>query len=176
MKKLFKHLEARCRHGNCIVFPSGNKMMPSEMREKEEKRYVFFSQCMPSHSELILLRSNRIALMMPSSRIYQLILCALVSQTIAHDMHSLKMSIMKGQLFQCANTTCPASASHTVPNERLCQIACLKEVSCQAASFQRSTSICELFAYVPNPNESISTNAEVITMLVMSGTRLPLGK
>ena len=144
-------------------------------RKKKNGTHSFLNYSR-SHFRFMSLRITRISRTMSSMSIYPMILCVLVSHSIAHDMHSLKMSIMKGQLFQCANTTCPPSVSLTVSKVRNCQIACLNEDSCQAASFQRSTSSCDLFAYVPHLNESISTNVEMVAMIVISGTRAPLGE
>ena len=115
--------------------------------------------------------------MMSPILVFRWFLYALVSQSIANEMHSCKMSIMKGRLFQCANTTCPPFVSVAASNVRTCQIACLKKAFFQAASFQRSNSSCELFSFIPNQNESISTNyAEFVAMIVISGTRAPSGK
>ena len=110
---------------------------------------------------------------MSSTRMLQWFVCTLVSQAVAHNMHSFKMSIIKGQLFQCANTTCPPSITLTVSSVRSCRMACLNDVSCQAASFQQSTSSCQLFTYSPNQNEPMAINMEMVTMVVISGTRVP---
>ena len=128
------------------------------------------------HFHFLSLRTPRISPMMSSIRVFQWLLCALVSQPVAHDMHSFKMSMRNGWVFQCANTTCPPSTILSIPNVRSCQMACLNQVSCQAASFQRSTSSCQLFAYNLNQDESVSTNVEIVTMIVMPGTRVPSGE
>ena len=104
------------------------------------------------------------------------LICALLTPSIANDMHSFKMSILNGSTFQCDNTTCPPCVSLIVSNVRTCQIACLNQVLCQAASFQRSTSSCKLFADIPNQNESLSVNVDITTMVVISGTRIPKGE
>ena len=114
--------------------------------------------------------------MMSPMGLFRWLLLSLVPQSIAHDMQSFQMTLMTGWLFQCANTTCSSSVTLTVSNARSCQIACLNNVFCRAASFQRSSSSCELFAYIPNQSESVSTDLEITTMIVIVGTRVPSGE
>ena len=143
---------------------------------KERVVHCSHSTGSQSHSHSVSPRITRISPMKPSTRLLPWFLCGLVSQALGHNMHSFRISIIKGQLFQCANTTCSPSITLAVSSVRSCQIACLNDDSCRAASFQRSTSICELFAYAPNQNESMTTNVEMVTMFVISGTRVPSGE
>ena len=90
-------------------------------------------------------------------------------------MHSFKMSIMKDAQFQCSSTTCLPFVTLTVSNIRACQIACLNNVQCQAASFHQSNSNCELFDNVDNQNGNMLTQMNVVSMSVISGTRIQAG-
>ena len=85
------------------------------------------------------------------------------------------MSIMTGWEFQCANTTCLPFVTVPTSSTRDCQLTCLAQVQCQAASFQQTTSSCKLFANIQNQNDNLFADVETITMIVMSGTRMPPG-
>ena len=85
------------------------------------------------------------------------------------------MTIMAGWHFQCASTTCLPFVTLTASDVRQCQINCLNQIECQAASFQQSTYTCELFGYIPNQNSYISAYVDTVTMLVIDGTRIPPG-
>jgi hypothetical protein len=99
----------------------------------------------------------------------------LIEQSVAQDMRSTVMSIMTGWQFQCATTTCLPFVTVTVSSVRRCQMACLAQVQCQAASFQQSTSTCELFTDISNQDENMSAHVETVTMIVIYGTRMPPG-
>jgi len=82
---------------------------------------------------------------------------------------------MNGWQFQCANTTCLPFITVAALSLRSCQINCVAQVQCQAASFQQATSSCKLFANIQNQNGNMFADVETITMIVMSGTRMPPG-
>ena len=86
------------------------------------------------------------------------------------------MSIMTGWQFQCVNTTCIPFVTTPASSIRACQINCLAEVQCKAASFEQTTSSCELFAKIQNQNGNMFANVEITTMIVISGTRMPPGE
>ena len=108
-------------------------------------------------------------------RVSLLLLFVLIGSLVAQDIRSLKMSIMTGWQFQCANTTCLPFVTVTEPSIRDCQITCLAQVQCQAASFQQTTSSCKLFVNIQNQNGNMFADVETVTMIVISGTRMPLG-
>lgn len=107
--------------------------------------------------------------------ILQLMSFALFEQSGTYDIRSFTMSIMTGWKFQCASITCLPFITIHVLNARSCQTSCLAQVQCQAASFEKSISSCELFANVWNQNNNVSADADTITMIVEAGTRMPLG-
>ncbi len=98
-----------------------------------------------------------------------------MAQLVAQDMRSTVMSIMTGWQFQCATTTCLPSVTVVVSSVRRCQMACLAQIQCQAASFQQSTSTCEIFTDIGNQNGNMMAHVETVTMIVNSGTRMPPG-
>jgi hypothetical protein len=85
------------------------------------------------------------------------------------------MSIMSGWQFQCTNTTCLPFVTVTTSDIRDCQLTCLAQVQCQAASFQQTTSSCKLFTNIQNQNGNMFADVETVTMIVMSETQMPLG-
>jgi hypothetical protein len=104
-------------------------------------------------------------------RISLLFLLVLTAHPFAEDTRSLEMSTMDGWQLECVNTTCLPSLTVTVPSIRDCQLACLSELQCQAASFLQSTTTCELFTNIQYRNINMLANMEIITMMVISGTR-----
>jgi hypothetical protein len=85
------------------------------------------------------------------------------------------MSIMTGWQFQCVNTTCLPFVTFDASDVRECQIACLAQAQCQAASFQQSTAICKLFSSIQNQSNNLIAQMETVTMIVMTETRIPSG-
>ncbi|CAF1664676.1 unnamed protein product, partial [Adineta ricciae] len=83
------------------------------------------------------------------------------------------MVIMDGQQFQCAITTCLPIANFTVSNILNCQVSCLEQSQCKAASFRQSTSNCQLFSNDVNQNTTLVGAAGTVTMIVIDGTRVP---
>jgi len=108
-------------------------------------------------------------------RMSLLFLFTLIAQSVTQDIRSFSMSIMTGWQFQCATTTCLPFVTVTVSSISECQTTCLAQVQCQAASFQQSTSNCELFTDRRNQDENMSADVETVTMIVISGTRMPPG-
>ncbi|CAF0726040.1 unnamed protein product [Adineta steineri] len=83
------------------------------------------------------------------------------------------MSTMNGWQVQCSNTSCLPFTTLIVSNSRRCQMACLAQIQCTVASFHQSNSNCQLFADLSNQNGNMLPNIEIITMIVISGTRIP---
>jgi hypothetical protein len=108
-------------------------------------------------------------------RILLLLLCVLLGPSVAEDIRSIKMSVMTGWEFECTDTTCLPFANVIASSVRECQILCLAQVQCQAASFQQSTSSCKLFATIPNQNGDMAVDVETTTMIVISQARTLLG-
>ncbi|CAF4182473.1 unnamed protein product, partial [Adineta steineri] len=97
----------------------------------------------------------------------------LIERSIAGDTQAVKMSLMKGWKFQCINTTCSPITNIVVANILSCQTACLTEIQCKAASFYRSTRNCQLFADIFNRTGNMLSDIDVVTMIVIEGTRFP---
>ena len=104
-----------------------------------------------------------------------LLLFALIQQSVTQDIKSFTMSIMTGWQFDCVNTTCIPFVTITTSSIHTCRISCLGQIHCQAASFDQSTSSCKLFTNIPDPNSNLLIDAETVTMIVKSGTRMPPG-
>ncbi|CAF3814548.1 unnamed protein product [Adineta steineri] len=100
----------------------------------------------------------------------------IITQTIGEDIRSMKMSLISDSKFQCANTTCLPFLNVITSNIKYCQIACLGQSQCTAATFHRSTSDCELFAGMWNQNGNILADVDTTSMNVISGTRFPSGQ
>ncbi|CAF4042039.1 unnamed protein product, partial [Adineta steineri] len=83
------------------------------------------------------------------------------------------MSLISDAKFQCANTTCLPFISVITPNIRNCQVACLTQSQCIAATFHRSTSNCELFDNMSNQNGNMLADVDATSMNIISGTRFP---
>ncbi|CAF1500168.1 unnamed protein product [Adineta steineri] len=112
---------------------------------------------------------------MAYARVFLLLLFVYLAQTIEVDRRSFKMSVMNGWRFQCANTTCLPFNTVRVSNMRNCQMTCLAQIFCEAASFYTTTSNCNLFAYISNQIGSMSADTNTITMIVIAATRIPSG-
>ncbi|CAF3763552.1 unnamed protein product [Adineta steineri] len=96
-----------------------------------------------------------------------------ITQSIGQDIRSMEMSLMPDFKFQCANTTCLPFLNVITLNIEYCQIACLGQSQCTAATFHRSTSDCELFDNMLNQNGNLLGDVDAISMNVISGTRFP---
>ncbi|CAF4244244.1 unnamed protein product, partial [Adineta steineri] len=110
---------------------------------------------------------------MASTRVCLWLLFMIITQAIAQDIRSMEMSLMIDSKFQCANTTCFPFISVITSNIRNCQVACLAESQCIAATFHRSTSGCELFDNMLNQNGNMLADVDSTSMNVISGTRFP---
>ncbi|CAF4119470.1 unnamed protein product, partial [Adineta steineri] len=87
----------------------------------------------------------------------------------------MRMSLIPDAKFQCANTTCLPFINVITSNIRNCQVACLAQSQCTAATFHRSTSNCELFDNMLNQNGTMLADVDATSMNVISGTRFPSG-
>ncbi|CAF1474805.1 unnamed protein product [Adineta steineri] len=85
------------------------------------------------------------------------------------------MSLITSSKFQCANTTCLPFVNIITSTIMKCQMACLFQIHCGAASFQQSTSNCKLFTDMSNEITNMATDTDVTTMIVIAGTRSPPG-
>ncbi|CAF4097455.1 unnamed protein product, partial [Adineta steineri] len=97
----------------------------------------------------------------------------IITQIIGEDTGSIIMSLVPDSKFQCANTTCLPFINIITSNVRNCQVACLTQSQCRAATFHRSTSNCKLFADMSNENENMLTDVDASSMNVIRGTRFP---
>jgi hypothetical protein len=147
----------------------------SEARERERKWRLSLNRCFALHFKLNSYHKLEVSLAMACIRISLLFLFTLIAQSVTQDIRSFSMSKMTGWQFQCATTTCLPFVTVTVSRICDCQTACLAQVQCQAASFQQSTSNCELFTNIKNQDENMSADVETVTMIVISGTRMPPG-
>ncbi len=99
----------------------------------------------------------------------------IIVQLVAQDMRSIGMSKMVGWQYQCSTTSCLPFNTIIVPNIRRCQMACLAQSICQAASFNQLNSNCQLFNNIPNQNGNMLVDTNMVTMIAMPGTRIPPG-
>ncbi|CAF3992427.1 unnamed protein product, partial [Adineta steineri] len=97
----------------------------------------------------------------------------IITQSIGDDIRSMEMSLMPNSKFQCANTTCLPFVNVITSNLINCQVACLTQNQCKAATFYRSTSNCELFADVLNQNGNMLADVDATSMNVITETRFP---
>ncbi|CAF1383593.1 unnamed protein product [Adineta steineri] len=97
----------------------------------------------------------------------------IITQVVGEDIQSMIMSLMINSKFQCANTTCLPFINVFTSNIMNCQVACLTQSQCRAATFHRSTSNCELFDNMLNQNGNMLGDVDAISMNVISGTRFP---
>ncbi|CAF1315019.1 unnamed protein product [Adineta steineri] len=82
---------------------------------------------------------------------------------------------MREWKFRCANTTCLPFLNLITSTIMKCQMACLAQVYCRAASFYQSTSNCELFTDMSNEIAHMQPDTDITTMIVIAGTRSPPG-
>lgn len=100
----------------------------------------------------------------------------LLERLVTQDMRLMRMSIMNGSQFQCVNTTCLPYATNIVSNNRKCQMSCLSDVYCKAASFHQVLSRCQLFNNGGNSFNNMMAHVNTISMIVITGTRNPPGE
>ncbi|CAF0904454.1 unnamed protein product [Adineta steineri] len=112
---------------------------------------------------------------MVSTRICLWFVFMIITQSVGEDTRSVLMSLMTGSKFQCANTTCLPFANIITSTIMKCQMACLAQIYCRAASFHQSTCNCELFADTSNEIPHMMTDIDITTMIVIAGTRSPPG-
>ncbi|CAF0904547.1 unnamed protein product [Adineta steineri] len=113
---------------------------------------------------------------MTSRRICLWFLFLIITQSVGEDMRSVRMSLMRGQKFSCAIPSCLPFANMITSTIMKCQTACLAQVYCRAASFQQSTSNCDLFTDMSNEITNMATDPDITSMIVIAGTRSPPGK
>ncbi|CAF0904416.1 unnamed protein product [Adineta steineri] len=97
----------------------------------------------------------------------------IITQVVGEDTQSMIMSLMVDSTFECANTTCLPFINVVTSNIRNCQVACLTQSQCKAATFYRSTSNCELFDNIFNQNGNMLADTDATSMSIISGTRFP---
>ncbi|CAF1667001.1 unnamed protein product, partial [Adineta ricciae] len=83
------------------------------------------------------------------------------------------MTTTNGLEFQCANSNCLPFVTTIAPNIFQCQIHCLRQPQCKAATFQETTCKCQLFNNIADQNNNLQVNIQATTMIVISGTRIP---
>ncbi|CAF0873646.1 unnamed protein product [Adineta steineri] len=110
---------------------------------------------------------------MASRRICLWLVFMIITNSVGEDTRSVLMSLITGSKFQCANTTCLPFANIITSNIMKCQMACLVQTYCRAASFHQSTFNCELFTDMSNEIANMLTDTDITTMIVIDGTRSP---
>jgi len=112
---------------------------------------------------------------MTQRRIFLLLLCIFIVQSIAQDIRSVEMSTMIGWQFQCSATTCLPFVTLIVSDILVCQMACLAQIQCQAVSFHQTNSKCELFNNIQSQINNMVIDINTLTMTTITGTRFPPG-
>ncbi|CAF1523049.1 unnamed protein product, partial [Adineta steineri] len=110
---------------------------------------------------------------MASRRICLWIIFVIITQSVGEDTRSVIMSLITGSKFQCVNTTCLPFANVITSIIMKCQMACLAQIYCRAASFHQSTSNCELFTDMSNEIAHMASDIDITTMIVIAETRSP---
>ncbi|CAF2685644.1 unnamed protein product [Rotaria sp. Silwood2] len=83
------------------------------------------------------------------------------------------MSSMIDVEFRCPNASCYPLAKISVSRLLYCQTACLAQERCRTINFHQSNNLCELFAEVPDNNDTILANTGTVLMTIIDGTRVP---
>ena len=96
-----------------------------------------------------------------------------IVQSNAQNMNSLSMSITNDHQLQCSNTTCLPFMTFIALDIRHCQIRYLIQTACQAATFHKDTSSCELFTNMSQTVGNMSINMNAVTMIVIDGASMP---
>ncbi|CAF1440044.1 unnamed protein product [Adineta steineri] len=110
---------------------------------------------------------------MASGRICLWLIFMIITHSVGEDTRSFLMSLMTGSKFECVHTPCLPFANIITPTIMKCQMACLAQTYCRAASFHQSTSNCELFSDMSNEIANMVTDIDIISMIVITGTRFP---
>ncbi|CAF4166197.1 unnamed protein product [Adineta steineri] len=113
---------------------------------------------------------------MASRRVCLWLLFMIITHSIGEDIRSAQMSLIPDSKFQCANTTCLPFLNVITSNIKNCQVACLAQSQCRAATFHRSTTNCELFGDMLNQNGNMLADVDATSMDVISETRFPSGQ
>lgn len=114
-------------------------------------------------------------LLMAMRRISLVFLFITAGRIVAQNQRSMRMALSKGQRFQCATTSCLPFMTLSAADTFKCQMKCLDHTYCRAAIFQSSNFSCQLFANNVDSNTNLEANLESITMMVITGTRIPPG-
>jgi hypothetical protein len=118
-----------------------------------------------------------LAMKMISTNVYLLLLLLFmfIIQIMTDNIRSIQMSIINDKIFQCAQSTCLPFHNVTTLDILHCQIGCLNQYQCIAATFNKSTSNCQLFNDSLNQNGNMTNEINVVTMITIFGTRYPPG-
>ncbi|CAF1406778.1 unnamed protein product [Adineta ricciae] len=87
-------------------------------------------------------------------------------------MRSVRMRIMKEQQFQCVTTTCLPYFNAIQSNRLQCQINCISQSQCRAASFHHLNSTCQLFNSTTNEYTSLETAIGSVAMIALLETQM----
>ncbi|CAF1406825.1 unnamed protein product [Adineta ricciae] len=104
-------------------------------------------------------------------KILTLLLIIILEQSIGQDMRSVRMRIMKEQQFQCVTTTCLPYFNGIQSNRLQCQINCISQSQCRAASFHHLNSTCQLFNSATNEYTNLETAIGSVAMIVQLETQ-----
>lgn len=107
---------------------------------------------------------------------YLLVIFVLINQSNGQNFRKIEMFSKIQKEFSCSKTSCLPFRNLTVQNRVKCQIACLTQSQCEAASFYRRTLNCQLFNDIYKQITNMSMNINTDTMIVIEGTRIPIGK
>ncbi|CAF4461047.1 unnamed protein product, partial [Adineta steineri] len=91
----------------------------------------------------------------------------LITQAVEQDTRSVLMTVMNGLKFQCTNTTCTPFLNLNTRNVLTCQMACLAQTECKAATFHLLTSNCELFTNMSNQNVNMVADLDTVSMNII---------
>lgn len=95
---------------------------------------------------------------------------------IQGNINFVKMSILNGQKYRCGQVPCSSFLNTTVSNVRRCQMACTGNGSCAVATFQKTTSLCQLYEFSIQLNGTLIPDSDAVTMIVTENGRNPLGE
>ncbi|CAF0882850.1 unnamed protein product [Adineta ricciae] len=90
-----------------------------------------------------------------------------------NDIRSIQMLIANDKIFQCAQSTCLPFYNFVTSDIRRCQINCLNQDECVAATFYQSNLQCQLFNTSIKQNTNMSFEMNAVTMITVFRTRYP---
>ncbi|UJR34469.1 hypothetical protein I4U23_021876 [Adineta vaga] len=109
-------------------------------------------------------------------KILILFFIVILEQSIGQNIRSFQMHIINEHLFQCITTTCLPYSNNIVSNIFQCQINCLSDIQCRAASFHQFNSTCQLFNNTTDNYNNLEIVIGSVTMIVISKTQITSGK